>query len=150
MGYAVLGVVTDRQVALGGWLLYLGAVVAVNDGLLLPGAIVVGHLLTRRLPDVVRGPVRAALFASTMVLLVAVPLVLGYGRPPDNPSALPRDYGAGLAVVLAAVWLAAAAVAALRRTRPGRFRTGRATGVRRPARAASPRRERWWSRPGAR
>jgi hypothetical protein len=122
MGYAVLGAVTDHQVAIGGWLLYLGAVVAINDGILVPGAIVAGYLLTRRLPGVIRAPAQAALVATTMVVLVGLPLVLGYGRPADNPSALPRNYGAGLAVVVATVWLAAAVTAALRHTMERRTR----------------------------
>ncbi|MFC7759887.1 hypothetical protein ACFQY4_19090 [Catellatospora bangladeshensis] len=49
--------------------------------------------------------------------MVALPLLLGYGRRPDDPSALPRDYHRGYLVCLAAVWLVTAAVLAVRARR---------------------------------
>lgn len=58
-------------------------------------------------PGRARAPVQAALIATAAVTIVALPLGFGYGRLADNPSALPRDYPLGLALVLATIWLAA-------------------------------------------
>lgn len=66
------------------------------------------------------GPVRWAMATSAVLVLFAWPFVRGYGRNPGVPSLLNRDYGAGLAAYLIAVWAIAAiaAIAALRyRTR---------------------------------
>ena len=49
-----------------------------------------------------------------MVSLLALPFVIGAGRMPDNPTVLPLNYGRGLALVLAAIWLGAAGWAGLR------------------------------------
>jgi hypothetical protein len=54
----------------------------------------------------------AAAYLSGALIAVALPLVLGLGRTPDEPSALPLNYGRGLLISLAVVWLAAAAIAA--------------------------------------
>jgi hypothetical protein len=42
--------------------------------------------------------------------VVAWPFVRGYGRQPGNPSLLPRNYAAGLAAYLAAIWTVALAI----------------------------------------
>jgi hypothetical protein len=54
--------------------------------------------------------VRAGLFASAVLLLVAWPALRGYGRDhvPDNPSVAPLHYGTAVATVLAVVWVAVA------------------------------------------
>ncbi|WP_412543605.1 hypothetical protein R8Z50_14300 [Longispora sp. K20-0274] len=132
IGYALLGVATDPGSRPVGQLVFLGAVLLGHDLVVLPAAIGVGWLAARLLPGWAKGPAHAALFASAVLTLIATPFVVGDGHPPDNPSALPLDYGRGLATVLAVVWAAAAAWAALARrsrrpARPG----GDATGIRR-------------------
>jgi hypothetical protein len=114
MGYAVAGAATDPDILPVRHIRFLVVVLALDDGLLLPAFLVIGALVHRFVPAGARAIVQAALVATASLTLVALPLVLGYGRSPDNPSALPRDYPVGLAVVLGAVWLAAAAYLAAR------------------------------------
>ncbi len=86
----------------------------VHDLLLAPAVILAGWGLAKIVPERARGPVQAALIVSGMVALFSVPFVRGYGRVSTNPSILPRNYGGGLAVILAAVWVIAAAAIARR------------------------------------
>lgn len=91
----------------------VGAAV-VHDLLLAPVVVLAGWGLAKVVPARARGPVQAALIVSAMVALLSVPFVRGYGRVSTNPSILPRNYGGGLAVILAAVWVVAAAAIARR------------------------------------
>jgi hypothetical protein len=47
--------------------------------------------------------VQAALFTAGTAALYAFPLVRGYGHRLGNPTSLPRNYGAGLVIVVAVV-----------------------------------------------
>lgn len=85
----------------------LGAAV-VHDLLLAPVVVAAGWAVARVVPKQARGPVQAAMIVSSVVALFAVPFVRGYGRVSTNPSILPRNYGAGLAVILVAVWVVVA------------------------------------------
>jgi hypothetical protein len=105
--YAVIGALADPDVRPLRHLLFLAGVLVAHDAVLLPTAIGVGALIGRFVPAAARGGVRAAAFITAALLVVAVPLVLGFGRRPDDPSALPLHYGRGLAAMLALVWTAA-------------------------------------------
>jgi hypothetical protein len=99
---------------------FLLLLLVVDDAVLLPACLLVGVLVHRVVPLRARPAVQAAFIASASVTLVALPLVLGYGRVADNPSALPLDYGRGLLITLSAIWAAAlVAVAVRRRGRKG-------------------------------
>ena len=98
-GYAVFGATTEPGLRLGGVVLFLVALVAGHDGLVLPLVIAAGSVVKR-----VGHLVRAAAIVSLAVAVVALPFVLGYGRDPGNPSALPLPYGAGLVTILAVIW----------------------------------------------
>jgi hypothetical protein len=73
----------------------------VHDLVLVPIVLVIGVGLRRWAP---KAWVAAALLVSGVVTLVAWPFVRGYGRLANNPSILPRNYGRGLAIVLALTW----------------------------------------------
>jgi hypothetical protein len=116
---AVVGAFSDRRDAqpfqLVRWVIG-GALI--HDLLWLPLVALGGVALTRatrsRLPPVVAW----ALATSVVLILVAWPFVRGYGLQPGNPSLLPRNYAAGLAVYLVVIWLVVLgfmAVGALRR-----------------------------------
>jgi hypothetical protein len=79
-----------------------------HDAIVAPIVCLVGLLLTRFLPDRLRAPVRAGLFASVMVVLVGWAALRGYGHDqvPDNPTVDPLDYGTAVLTVLAVVWVA--------------------------------------------
>ncbi|MCA2211506.1 hypothetical protein [Jidongwangia harbinensis] len=116
MGYAVGGALTDTAVR-AGVLVFLVAVLIAHDVLLLPLAIAAGALISRIVPPGLRSPVRVAAVISLAVTVVAVPLVLGRGRVPDNPSLLPLDYGRGLLVVYALIGTTTAVAVVVRRRR---------------------------------
>jgi hypothetical protein len=92
----------------------------------LPLAIATGWLIGRVVPVVIRPVVQGAGMATALIVGIALPAVLGRGRQPDLPSALPRNYATGLWTVLAVVWAAAVALSLVRivrrrarpRTRP--------------------------------
>jgi len=114
IGYAVLGAILDPDLKLLGMLIFLAAVLVLHDGVLSPLVIAVGAVLAR-LPRAARAPVRAALVISLAVAVVALPLVLGYGRSPGNPSILPLAYGKGLLLTLGLIWVPTAVIVAVRR-----------------------------------
>lgn len=105
MGYGVFGAVTDADVNLIGVPLFLIAVLILHDGIFLPVVLGAGALVNRLVPRPWRGTVRTAGILSLAVSVIALPLVLGFGRSADNPSLLPGNYGSGLVGVLALVWL---------------------------------------------
>lgn len=119
MAYGVRGVFVDaartHPAELARWV--VGAAI-VHDLVLVPAVLAVGWLGRRLVPPAHWPLVRAGLLTTGVLALVGWPFVRGYGATPRNPSLLPRDYGAGLAAAIAAVWLAVAVlavVAALRR-----------------------------------
>ena len=109
-GYAVVGAAIEPGLKLGGVVLFLAALVVGHDGLFLPLVIAAGSLVRR-----VGHLVRAAAIVSLAVTVVALPFVLGYGRDPGNPSALPLPYGAGLVTILALIWAGTLLALLLRR-----------------------------------
>lgn len=107
-------------VAYGGWLLltsrrltdvpavlwWLAGVLVAHDGIVAPLTIVGGLLVVRFVPAGLRSPVQAGLFLSAVLVVTSAALVLGLGRDPLNPSALPLPYGRNLALLLGLVWVA--------------------------------------------
>lgn len=109
----------DQLLAAGVWL--AGGVVA-HDFILAPVALVIGWLVVRALPPWLRGPAAAGAVVLGTVTLVAVPVLGGWGRRPDNPSLLPRDYWSGWLLVATIVVIAVVAAGLVVRSRQ---RTGR-------------------------
>lgn len=117
----VLGVrmgLHDRE--LKPWLLvkWVAATLIVHDAVwltLVAGVGVAGGIAFRRR----RVPIVVAWAAATSAVLVAIgwPFVRGYGRRPDVPSALQRNYARGLLVYIAIVWLIAIAAGGIARRR---------------------------------
>lgn len=129
IGYALIGAAGDPDIMPGRHTGFLLTVLVLDDGLLLPAFLLVGALVHRYVPGRSRAAVQAALIATAALTLIALPLLLGYGRLPDNPSALPRNYPLGLAIVLGTVWVgAAAALLATRRTPAGHLMSDTAGG----------------------
>ncbi len=87
---------------------FLIVALALHDGFLLPAFLVIGLLVHRFVPRRERAIVQAGLIVTAAVTFVALPFVLGYGRIPDNPSALPRNYIGGYWLLIALIWLAVA------------------------------------------
>lgn len=100
------------------WALLALTTNVVHDLVVVPVVLAVGWAVTRLVPQAVRAPVQGGLIASAIVVAYALPLVLRLGADPNNVSILPRDYGWGLAVLLAVIWATAAAVLFFRRWVP--------------------------------
>jgi MFS family permease len=79
-----------------------------HDLLFAPLVVAAGVLVARLLPRRGRGIVQAALIVAGVVALFAYPLVRGFAHATHNPTSLPHDYAANLAMVVAAVWSVAA------------------------------------------
>jgi hypothetical protein len=103
---------------------YVIGFLLVHDLVVAPIVIGVGWLVTRFVPVVARGPLRAALALSALVVAFSWPLLRRYGEHATNDSALPLDYGRTVPVVLAVVWLVALAVLAARIVNARRSRAG--------------------------
>ncbi len=102
------------------WVKWWVAAAVIHDLVVAPIAIGVGWLVLRFAPRAAKAPVQAGLILTAIAVAVAWPALRGYGRNPSNPTYLPRDYGTGLALSLAVVWLACAAWAAGRLVRSRR------------------------------
>ena len=124
LAYAISGIIMSQDTRLA-YLRFLTLAPIGHELVLMPLAIVVGVLIGRFVATTVRPVVQAAIFVSATITALAIPGVLGYGRSADLPSALPRDYLRGLAIILALVWGTAAVVEILRRISAERVGSGR-------------------------
>lgn len=93
---------------------YVVGFLLVHDLVVAPVVIGAGWAVTRFVPPLARGPLRAALALSALVIAFSWPLLRRYGEHATNDSALPLDYGHTVPVVLAVVWLAALGVLGVR------------------------------------
>ena len=84
---------------------FVGGALA-HDLLFAPGVLVAGVLLARIAPRPARAWLQAGLLVSGFLALFSFPLVRDYARVIHNPSSLPHNYTANLAVTLGAVWTA--------------------------------------------
>ncbi len=115
LGYGVVLLATAGP-AVGVW---LAGVLVAHDGLLAPLAVLAGAVVVRVAPPGnARRVLAGGLLVAACLVLVALP-ALGTPGVPGNPSATPRDYPTGLAVLLALdVAVTAALLIALRRRPP--------------------------------
>ncbi|MEV4714038.1 hypothetical protein [Micromonospora sp. NPDC049374] len=102
MAYAVVGALTDADLAPAGVLLFLAAVLVGHDVVWMAAVLTVGAALTR-VPPRCRPAVRTAAITAAAVTVVGLPLALGFGRSADNASVLPLPYGRNLVAVLLVV-----------------------------------------------
>lgn len=119
VGWGAYGLVTAGP-SLPSYVVFFGLGIAAHDLVLAPVAIAVGWLVARCAPGVVRMPVQVALFGSGVVILAAFPYLTGIGVAADVPSALPFDYRARVAVLIAVIWVAAVLWALFRLVRSRR------------------------------
>lgn len=111
IAWGVRGVLQhDIDTRPGQLLRFFATGLAAHDLLFAPVVLAAGLVLARTVPGRWRAAVQGALLVAGPLALYAYPLVRGYGRVLRNPTSLPHNYAAGLAIVSAAV--AAVAVAA--------------------------------------
>ncbi|OIV37478.1 hypothetical protein BIV57_10950 [Mangrovactinospora gilvigrisea] len=106
------------------YLVFAARVAVIVLAVLLPLTFALGWLIGRAVPALVRPVVQGACIATAVIVGIALPSVLGRGRQPDLPSALPRNYATGLWTVLAVVWAAAALLIVIRILRRRRAPVG--------------------------
>lgn len=111
IAYGVRGALVDaadtHPAELARWM--IGTALA-GDFLAVPLALALGAVGRRFVPMWAWPAVRAGLFVTGVLVLVAWPFVRGYGTSRTVPSLLARDYAAGLAVAVTVVWVAVAAL----------------------------------------
>src|SRR5262249_872928 len=113
IGIGVRGILADpRNTPVAGWGKWFLGGVLIHDLLFVPVVLVVAVVVVR-LPLPYLRYVQAALLVGAALTLVALPAVLGYGRLPDNPSALPLSYGRNLIALLTAIAIITAVMAAV-------------------------------------
>jgi hypothetical protein len=83
----------------------------VHDLIFAPAVLGLGLIAARAVPPRTRAIVQAALIVSGCLALFSYPLVRDYARVLHNPSSLPHNYAANLALVLGLVWAAATVLA---------------------------------------
>ncbi len=88
-----------------------------HDLIVAPLLLVVGVLVSRATPERVRGVVQAALIISGSLMLFSYPLVRGYAHALHNPTSLPHNYAANLAIAVGVVWGLAGLVIVVRALR---------------------------------
>lgn len=94
---------------------FLGSALA-HDALIAPLVFLVALGLVKVVPARIRPVIQAGLIVAGSVTVVSLPFVLGRGGATGNPSALPRNYTAGLLIILGVIAVITA-LAARHRTR---------------------------------
>ena len=92
---------TAPVVGVGGW--WLGGPLVV-DLIVVPIVVVGGIAIRRIVPSRWRRYVAVASALTLLVTVVAVLFVGGFGRRPDNPSLLDRNYWVGYLSLVAVIW----------------------------------------------
>ena len=97
-----------------GWLTFLLGGLLAHDLVLAPATAAASWALVRWAPHSVRPALMGGLIVAASLVAVAIPVVGGFGRLPNNPSILPsHHYFVDLLLCLAVVAGATAAVARL-------------------------------------
>ncbi|WP_431245633.1 hypothetical protein [Leifsonia xyli] len=103
IGTGVVFLVVDLRIAqIAGVVVWLAAALVLHDAVLVPLETAVDLLLRRvgtRLPRAVVAVVEAGLAVGALLTAMVVPELIAQARGPRNPTVLPGDYGARLAVL---------------------------------------------------
>lgn len=94
--------------------IWLAAGVIAHDVILVPALTILGIALTKLLPASVRPIVQGSLIVAGVLTLIAIPVIIGGGKNPSNPSLLPLDYSRNLIIILICVGLACGFLIALK------------------------------------
>jgi hypothetical protein len=80
--------------------LWMGAALAIHDGLLSPAVVTMGSLLRRYVPDRGRRFLQIALIIIGLVAVIAIPMIFLRGSQPRAKALLLRNYGANLTLLI--------------------------------------------------
>ncbi len=107
VGYGAAGLLA-ADVPLGAWATWFVGSALLHDLLIAPVWIGLGWLAARVLPVPARPAAVVGGAVAGVLVLVALPFVLGFGADPGNPSFLPHDVGRNLLLIVLGVLTAAA------------------------------------------
>lgn len=99
---------------------WLIGVVVVHDFVIAPAIIAVGFVLSRTVSARIRPIVQGGFIVAAVLTAISIPVVLGLGRYPGNPSLLPLDYGRNLVIILITVAVVTVILAGIRLARDAR------------------------------
>jgi hypothetical protein len=85
--------------------LWLAAALVIHDGIVAPATVGISSVLRRSVPDRGRRYLQAALIASAMVTVIALPMIYLRGSQPAVKALLLRNYGADLAAIVGCIAL---------------------------------------------
>jgi hypothetical protein len=120
--FGIFRLATEVPLANLAWLLvWLGAAVAIHDGILSPFVVGVGWLLRRLVPDRPRRYLQFALIMVGLVTVITLPMIYLRGSQPAVKALLLRNYGGNLALIIGLVCITTLIIYAVRvaRDRPG-------------------------------
>lgn len=86
----------------------------IHDLVFAPVIVLFGVALSRVARGRSRAPIQAGLLSSALVALYSYPLIRGFGHANHNPTSLPHNYTANVAIVIGVIWVAAIAGAIFR------------------------------------
>jgi hypothetical protein len=110
-------------------LVWLAAVLILHDAVLAPSLVGVGWLLRRHLPDRGRRFLQVALIMSSLVTVIAIPMIFLRGSQPAVKALLLRNYAANLILLIGIIAVISLALYAVRVVRDRMGRSGQEAGA---------------------
>ena len=118
MAFGVWGLLANAdQTHPGSWVRWFAGGLIAHDAVFAPAVFAIGVAATRIVPRWARPGLQAAFLVAGAVVLMALPLLLGFGQRPDNTTLQPLDYGPRVAVLVGGISVVAAADVARRAIR---------------------------------
>ena len=128
--FGVFGLVTEIPVhSLLILLVWLAAVLILHDAVLAPSLVGVGWLLRRHVPDRGRRFLQVALIMSSLVTVIAIPMIFLRGSQPAVKALLLRNYAANLILLIGIIAVISLALYAVRVVRDRMGRSGQEAGA---------------------
>ena len=110
-------------------LVWLAAVLILHDAVLAPSVVGVGWLLRRHVPDRGRRFLQVALITSSLVTVIAIPMIFLRGSQPVVKALLLRNYAANLILLIGIIAVISLALYAVRVVRDRMGRSGQEAGA---------------------
>jgi hypothetical protein len=110
-------------------LVWLAAVLILHDAVLAPSVVGVGWLLRRHVPDRGRRFLQVALIMSSLVTVIAIPMIFLRGSQPAVKALLLRNYAANLILLIGIIAVISLALYAVRVVRDRMGRPGQEAGA---------------------
>ena len=104
VAFGLIGLLNDpRAGSLANWATFLIGGLVLHDGIFAPLVVGASLIAWWILPRRARPAFLATAIVAGIVVLLSIPVIGRWGELPGNPSLLPRNYTAGLAVALGVI-----------------------------------------------